>query len=232
MPGNAFQAFEVGQAFDRLQEPAAHLRAGVLPPGAITCIGQTARPSACRHRQTASRRFAGGNSGQTASRCQSQTPCFADIVIAAGVADFHRAIADCVQHLQARHDFAASEHADVEFTSVSRLARGRPALQRRRNGVRLFRGSWTPAANGFAVQRQSPARRWRMRPGRRPRLVSEGATFHEFLLCVHFSCDDFLSACIRQFLASAVTDSLLSIPQNTKNNIMQCSNIGHTFTFG
>jgi len=39
----------------------------------------------------------------------------------------------------------------------------------------------------------------------------------------------FLSACIRQFLASAVTGSLLSIPQNTKNNIMQCSNIGHTF---
>ena len=111
------QALEVVDALDLLAEPAAHLGAGVAAAaGSRRCSPCRTRAGVRARRPTASTLPAGARWCRRAARCRSaKRRVLADVIGAGGVTHLDRAVLHGVEHLQARHDLAGSEDADVEL---------------------------------------------------------------------------------------------------------------------
>ena len=111
-----FQPLEVGQRFDLVTEPAAHLRAGIAAGKlhdvvAFEKFAHQFQTAACHHPGVLLARRQAERHGAI----EGERHVLANVVIARRVAAFHRAVLHRVEYLQAGYQLAAGEHADVEF---------------------------------------------------------------------------------------------------------------------
>ena len=168
------QALEIGQRFDFLAVPAAHLHAGVAG-GELNAavileqIGHRLQAAAVIHPGVLLARVE--PEGQCRGKGEGRV--FADVVIRRGVAALHGAVLHGIKHLQAGDDFTGSEYADLEF-----------AVGAFRYTLRQDFGSAVQRVEGFRETGREPPLDHRLRVnnrrrGHRARSEAETGLFQE-----------------------------------------------------